>query len=73
MYLGVQLFQALGQDPHSTAVRRYSGWIDRLGDEFAEDSRSNLPLNDIGDRLLAQLEVISFSYSSILAKSSVLL
>ncbi|KAH7336784.1 hypothetical protein B0J17DRAFT_443654 [Rhizoctonia solani] len=63
--LGIKLFQALSQNPCSTAVQEYIGWIDKLEQKFITDSRSNPPLDDTADGLLAQLEVNNFDSSQL--------
>jgi hypothetical protein len=57
MYLGAKVFQVLTENPGSTAIQPYVQWINRLDQQFTNDTRRNSPLSDIGDHLMAQLEV----------------
>ncbi|CAE6422220.1 unnamed protein product [Rhizoctonia solani] len=58
-----KLFQALGQDPYSTEVRRYIGWVDSLEQRFTAQLHSNPPVNDIADRLMIQLELAFLKFT----------
>ncbi|KAG8756081.1 hypothetical protein FRC11_005554, partial [Ceratobasidium sp. 423] len=60
--LGTKLFQARNQDPRSTTVRRYIGWIDDLEERFTTQSYCNPPTTEIADRLMIQLELVFLKF-----------
>ncbi|CAE6467484.1 unnamed protein product [Rhizoctonia solani] len=65
LWLGTKLYQALSQDPCSTTTREYITYIDKIEQGFTTDPRSNPPLEDVADRLLAQLELIHLKFTTV--------
>ncbi|CAE6529951.1 unnamed protein product [Rhizoctonia solani] len=64
IYLGARLFQALSRDSYGTVVQGCIIWIDRLERRFTSTS-SNLPLDEIADRFMAQLELGFLKFSMV--------
>ncbi|CAE6432353.1 unnamed protein product [Rhizoctonia solani] len=56
---------ALSHNPCSAAVHEYVGWIDKLEHKFTTDYRSNPPLDDTADCLLAQLELVYLKFTTV--------
>jgi hypothetical protein len=56
MVLGMNLVRAFRQDSHAPMVLGYIGLLDRFEDKLGIDSRVRLPLDEIGDGLMALLE-----------------
>ncbi|CAE6529956.1 unnamed protein product [Rhizoctonia solani] len=65
MSLGAKLFQALAQEPRSTAVRGYLGWVDKLEQRFTQETHCNPSLDDVADRLLAHLELAYLKFVTV--------
>ncbi|CAE6529969.1 unnamed protein product [Rhizoctonia solani] len=73
LHLGASLYRALSQDPRSATVQGYIGWIDKLDQKFTTISRSNLPLDDVADLLMVQLELASLKFSIVDSSSGYVL
>ncbi|CAE6505723.1 unnamed protein product [Rhizoctonia solani] len=65
VYLGVELFKALNQDPNSVATRGHIDWIDKLGRTLTIRSSNNSSLKDVADYLMAQLELVFLSFVTV--------
>ncbi|CAE6407658.1 C6 transcription factor, putative [Rhizoctonia solani] len=64
LLLAAKLLQSLSQDPCGT-VRGHLGWIDQFEKTVALDSSSASPLDDLPDRLSAQLELMYLTFLTV--------
>lgn len=57
MYLGAKLFKALSESPGGMDVQPYTNWLNKLDQQFTNDHDDDSSLSNVGDLLMAQLEV----------------
>ncbi|CAE6373905.1 unnamed protein product [Rhizoctonia solani] len=66
-YLGKVILQAINsnRDPrtHDTTLKRCMGWMDEFEQNLATSLHRNAPLNDIGDCLVAHIELVLLKHA----------
>ncbi|CAE6355484.1 unnamed protein product [Rhizoctonia solani] len=58
-------FRTIGQNKqtYDSTVRGYIGWVNKIEQGIASDSHSNLPLDDVANHLMIELEIVFLKFT----------
>ncbi|KAJ1305621.1 hypothetical protein OPQ81_000618 [Rhizoctonia solani] len=65
IYLGTKLLHTLSEDPCSPTVRGCISLIDNMEQKLVTASRIKLPINDVAERLMAQVELSFLKFTAV--------